>query len=139
MRPKKIKDPKQLEEIFKEYKSYTKTNPRFKYHLNQRTGDMVGEPLEVPFTIEGFEIFCHDKYNFTAKHYLENTNKAYEDFCTISTRIRKEIRDDQIKGGMVGQYNPSITARLNALKEQIEQTNIEQPLFPDVSKDDSDK
>ena len=139
MRPKKIKDPKQLEEIFKEYKSYTKTNPRFKYHLNQRTGDMVGEPLEVPFTIEGFEIFCHDKYNFTAKHYLENTNKAYEDFCTISTRIRKEIRDDQIKGGMVGQYNPSITARLNALKEQIEQTNIEQPLFPDVSKNDSDK
>ena len=139
MRPKKIKDPKQLEEIFKEYKSYTKTNPRFKYHLNQRTGDMVGEPLEVPFTIEGFEIFCHDKYNFTAKHYLENTNKAYEDFCTISSRIRKEIRDDQIKGGMVGQYNPSITARLNSLKEQIEQTNIEQPLFPDVSKDDSNK
>ena len=139
MRPKKIKDPKQLEEIFKEYKSYTKTNPRFKYHLNQRTGDMVGEPLEVPFTIEGFEIFCHDKYNFTAKHYLENTNKAYEDFCTISTRIRKEIRDDQIKGGMVGQYNPSITARLNALKEQIEQTNIEQPLFPDVSKNDGNQ
>ena len=84
-------------------------------------------------------VFCHDKYNFTAKHYLENTNKAYEDFCTISTRIRKEIRDDQIKGGMVGQYNPSITARLNALKEQIEQTNIEQPLFPDVSKDNGDK
>ena len=139
MRPKKIKDPKQLEEIFKEYKSYTKTNPRFKYHLNQRTGDMVGEPLEVPYTLEGFEIFCHDKYNFTAKHYLENTNKAYEEFCTISTRIRKEIRDDQIKGGMVGQYNPSITARLNALKEQIEQTNIEQPLFPDVSKDDGNK
>ena len=139
MRPKKIKEPKQLEEIFKEYKTYTKTNPRFKYHLNQRTGDMVGEPLEVPYTIEGFEIFCHDKYNFTAKHYLENTNKAYEDFCTISIRIRKEIRDDQIKGGMVGQYNPSITARLNALKEQIEQTNIEQPLFPDVSKDNGDK
>ena len=139
MRPKKIKDPKQLEEIFKEYKSYTKTNPRFKYHLNQRTGDMVGEPLEVPYTLEGFEIFCHDKHNFTAKHYLENTNKAYEDFCTISTRIRKEIRDDQIKGGMVGQYNPSITARLNALKEQIEQTNIEQPLFPDVSKNNGDK
>ena len=139
MRPKKIKDPKQLEEIFKEYKSYTKTNPRFKYHLNQRTGDMVGEPLEVPLTIEGFEIYCYNKFDFTVKHYLENTDKRYEDFSTISTRIRKEIRDDQIKGGMVGQYNPSITARLNALKEQIEQTNIEQPLFPDVSKNDGNK
>ena len=138
-RPKKIQDSKQLEEIFEAYKTYTKTNPRFKYHLNQRTGDMVGEPLEVPLTIEGFEIYCYNKFDFTVKHYLENTDKRYEDFSTISTRIRKEIRDDQIKGGMVGQYNPSITARLNALKEQIEQTNIEQPLFPDVSKNDGNK
>ena len=30
-------------------------------------------------------------------------------------------------------------AEINALKEQIEQTNIEQPLFPDVSKDNGDK
>ena len=138
-RPKKIQDPKQLKDIFEAYKTYTKTNPRFKYHLNQRTGDMVGEPLEVPLTIEGFEIYCYNKFDFTVKHYLENTDKRYEDFSTISTRIRKEIRDDQIKGGMVGQYNPSITARLNALKEQIEQTNIEQPLFPDVSKNDGNK
>jgi hypothetical protein len=138
-RPKKIQDPKQLEDIFQAYKTYTKENPRHKYHLNQRTGDMVPEPLEVPLTIEGFEIYCWNKFNFTVKHYLENSNDSYKDFCTISTRIRKEIRDDQIKGGMVGQYNPSITARLNALKEQVEQTNIEQPLFPDVSKDNSDK
>ena len=138
-RPKKIQDAKQLEEIFEAYKTYTKTNPRFKYHLNQRTGDMVGEPLEVPLTIEGFEIYCYNKFDFTVKHYLENTDKRYEEFSTISTRIRKEIRDDQIKGGMVGQYNPSITARLNALKEQIEQTNIEQPLFPDVSKNSGNK
>ena len=138
-RPKKIQDPKELEDIFEAYKKYTKENPRYKYHLNQRTGKMIPEPLEVPFTLEGFEIYCWQKFNFTAKHYLENTEKRYEEFCTIATRIRKEIRDDQIKGGMVGQYNPSITARLNALKEQIEQTNIEQPLFPDVSEDNGNK
>jgi len=138
-RPKKIQDPKQLEDIFNAYKAYTKENPRYKYHLNHRTGDMIPEPLEVPLTIEGFEIYCYNKFDFTVKHYLENTEKRYDKFRTISTRIRKEIRDDQIKGGMVGQYNPSITARLNSLKEHIEQTNIEQPLFPDVSKDNSDK
>ena len=131
-RPRKIESTEQMYDMFEAYKVERKSNPRVKYHLNQRTGDMVGEPLEVPLTIEGFELYCHKKFNFTAKHYLENTEKRYEDFCTISTRIRKEIRDDQIKGGMVGQYNPSITARLNSLKEQIEQTNIEQPLFPDV-------
>ena len=138
-RPRKIESTEQMYDMFEAYKVERKSNPRVKYHLNQRTGDMVGEPLEVPLTIEGFELYCHKKFNFTAKHYLENTEKRYEDFCTISTLIRKEIRDDQIKGGMVGQYNPSITARLNSLKEQIEQTNIEQPLFPDVSKDNGNK
>ena len=138
-RPKKIQDPKQIEDIFIAYKLYTKENPRYKYHLNQRSGEMIPEPLEVPLTMEGFEIYCWNKFNFTVKHYIENSNKSYGDFCTIATRIRQEIRDDQIKGGMVGQYNPSITARLNSLKEQVEQTNIEQPLFPDVKENDSDK
>jgi len=138
-RPKKIQDPNQIEEIFKSYKLFTKENPRYKYHLNQRSGEMIPEPLEVPLTMEGFEIYCWNKFNFTVKHYIENTNKSYEDFCTIATRIRQEIRDDQIKGGMVGQYNSSITARLNSLKDQVEQTNIEQPLFPDVKENNSDK
>jgi hypothetical protein len=40
---------------------------------------------------------------------------------------------------MVGQYNPSITQRLNNLKEQVEQINIEQPLFPDANTNNSDK
>mgnify|MGYP003656027909 CR=1 FL=1 len=65
--------------------------------------------------------------------------KEYKDFYTVCSRIRKEIREDQITGGMVGQYNPSITQRLNSLKEQIEQTNIEQPLFPDADTNDCDK
>ena len=35
----------------------------------------------------------------------------------------------QISGGMVGQYNASITQRLNNLVEKIHNVNIEQPLF----------
>jgi DNA polymerase II small subunit/DNA polymerase delta subunit B len=58
-----------------------------------------------------------------------NRDKRYLEFTAICSRIRKEIREDQITGGMVGQYNASITQRLNNLKEQVEQTNIEQPLF----------
>ena len=138
-RPKKIETPEELLKMFSKYKREVKENFRYKYHLNQRTGDMVAEPLEVPLTIDGFEIFCHAEYDVTVEHYLQNSRDAYDEFRTISTRIRKEIRNDQINGGMVGQYNPSITARLNALKEQIEQTNIEQPLFPDVSTNDGNK
>jgi DNA polymerase II small subunit/DNA polymerase delta subunit B len=65
------------------------------------------------------------------EQYFKNVDKRYEEYIPICTRIRKEIRQDQIEGGMVGQYNPSITQRLNNLKEQVEQTNIEQPLFPE--------
>jgi hypothetical protein len=53
-------------------------------------------------------------------------------FSEVCSRIKKSIRADQIKGGMAGIYNPSITQRLNNLVERQENTvHIEQPLFPD--------
>ena len=47
----------------------------------------------------------------------------YDDFVAICSRIRLEIRQDQITGGLMGEYNPSITQRLNGLKEQTETTS----------------
>jgi hypothetical protein len=139
-RPRKIDSPEQLLEMFQAYKTYVKENPRYKYVMNQRSGDMVAEPLECPLSIDGFEVYCYNKFECTVSHYLENTSKSYEDFCTISTHIRREIRQDQISGGMVGQYNASLTARLNGLTEKVESTIItEQPLFPDVQENDLDK
>ena len=45
---------------------------------------------------------------------------------------REEIREDQIIGGMLSFYNPSITQRLNGLVEKQETSiTIEQPLFGD--------
>jgi hypothetical protein len=140
-RPRKIESPEQLHEIFKAYKKYVKENPRYKYTLSHRTGDMVPEPLECPLTMEGFEVYCWQKFDLSVNHYFDNQKNAYEDFCTICTHIRREIRNDQISGGMVGQYNASITQRLNNLKEQVENTNIEQPLFNlnEFKDNDSDK
>lgn len=137
-RPRKIESTEQMYDMFEAYKVERKSNPRVKYHLNQRTGDMVGEPLEVPLTMEGFELYCWNKFDLTISNYFDK-KEEYKDFYTVCSRIRKEIREDQILGGMVGQYNPSITQRLNSLKEQIEQTNIEQPLFPDVKENDGDQ
>jgi hypothetical protein len=71
------------------------------------------------------------------EQYFKNVDKRYEEFIPICSRIRKAIRQDQIEGGMVGQYNPSITQRLNGLTERIENTIVtEQPLFPDVQEND---
>jgi hypothetical protein len=129
-RPRKIDSPEHLLELFTSYKTWVKDNPRYKYALNQRSGEMVAEPLECPLTMEGFEVYCFNKFNLTIEHYIRNTQGAYEEFCAISTHIKREIRQDQINGGLVGQYNANLTARLNGLTEKTENTIVtEQPLF----------
>jgi hypothetical protein len=83
--------------------------------------------------LEGFENWCADAGIIEdLSNYFANTKGNYSDYSTICSRIRRTIRQDQIEGGMVGQYNPSITQRLNNLVERQENTvHIEQPLFPD--------
>ena len=65
--------------------------------------------------------------------YFSNKNDKYSEYSTICSHIKKVIRKDQIEGGMVGQYNASITQRLNNLiDKQQHEVKIEQPLFPDL-------
>jgi len=137
-RPRNLNSPEQLYELFIRYKQDVKANPRIKSVFGGKEFEERAEPLERPLTMEGFEVFCWDIVGQVEDYFL-NRDKRYSEYTAICSRIRKEIREDQITGGMVGQYNASITQRLNNLKEQIEQTNIEQPLFPDVSENDSNK
>ena len=137
-RPRNLDSPEQLYELFIRYKQDVKANPRIKSVFGGKEFEERAEPLERPLTMEGFEVFCWDIVG-EVEDYFKNRDKRYEEYTPICSRIRKEIREDQITGGMVGQYNASITQRLNNLKEQIEQTNIEQPLFPDVSENGSNK
>jgi DNA polymerase II small subunit/DNA polymerase delta subunit B len=127
-RPRNLDSPEQLYELFKKYKEDVKANPRIKSVFGGKEFEERAEPLERPLTMEGFEIFCWDEVG-VVEDYFMNRDKRYTEYTAICSRIRKEIREDQITGGMVGQYNASITQRLNNLKEQVEQTNIEQPLF----------
>jgi len=127
-RPRNLDSPEQLYELFKKYKEDVKANPRIKSVFGGKEFEERAEPLERPLTMEGFEIFCWDNVG-EVEQYFKNIDKRYTEYIPICSRIRKEIREDQITGGMVGQYNASITQRLNNLKEQVEQTNIEQPLF----------
>ncbi len=122
MRPKLIESPERLMQIFEEYKAFTLSNPRTKWVLSQKTAEMVAEPLRVPLTNEGFEIFCYKNYS-DVHNYFDNPDNRYSEYKTVCSHIKKEIRNDQITGGMVGQYNPSITQRLNALKEQTDVTS----------------
>jgi len=134
MHPTRIfKKPEDLEKAWDEYKADVKkqSNEWVKINHVGKDGNEVGIPQKVPYTLEGFERFCYNKYGCVGQ-YFDNKDKLYNDFVAICTRVKKEIRENQIIGGMLGFYNPSITQRLNNLKEQTENTiKAEQPLFPD--------
>jgi hypothetical protein len=84
----------------------------------------------VPYTLEGFKRYCRKHYG-DVHQYFVNKDSLYNDFVTICSHIKNEIRENQITGGLLGFYNPSITQRLNNLTDKVETTIVEQPLFPD--------
>lgn len=120
--PRNFETPQDLWTEFCAYAEDTKKNPRYKTQFVGREGDMVKEPLERPLTIEGFKNWCYDRIG-VVEQYLTNQDGLYKEYIGISTRIRESIRQDQIEGGMVGQYNHSITARLNGLVDKTDNKN----------------
>lgn len=133
-RYKLIDSPETMWKLFQDYKEWVKNNPIL---IEDYVGkDALRVMREKPrcLTMEGFECFVADLDGmpFGLQHYFANTDNAYDDFLTICSRIRNEIRHDQISGGMAGIYNPSITQRLNGLVDKTEnKVTVEQPLFDD--------
>lgn len=137
---KYIATPEIMWEHFQNYKKEVKENPIF--IIEQKKGNtilpkdlsnidsktikesmksIIELPLQRPLTIEGFENWCSDNEIIEdLGDYFSNKDGKYSDYSTICKRIKKNIRQDQIEGGMAGIYNPSITQRLNNLVEKTE-------------------
>lgn len=119
---KYIETPEKLWEYFMEYKAHAKANPRKRHVFVGKDGMSEYEKLEVPLTIEGFEMYCFEKgWINDLGDYFSNKDNRYADYATICQRVKRAIRQDQIEGGLVGQYNSSITQRLNGLTEKIQE------------------
>lgn len=128
-----FKTPDELEIAWKEYKKNVEqqSNEWLKVQYVGKEGQRVADGQKIPYTLEGFKRFCRENYG-EVQHYFDNTDNYYEEFCAICSRIREEIRENQIVGGMLGFFNPSITQRLNGLTEKTEsKIQVEQPLFGD--------
>lgn len=124
MHPTRIfKAPEELLKAFEEYKEDLKeqANEWLKVQYVGKEGDRKEDAQKIPMTQEGFEIFCKNKYGFV-EQYFKNKDGYYDDFVPICSYIKKEIRNNQIIGGLLGFFNPSITQRLNNLKEQTDVT-----------------
>lgn len=126
---KYIETPEKMWEYFEEYKRDTKSTPIFVQDFVGKDGDEVNRTKERPLTMEGFEVWLNrNKIITDPSDYFEG-KEGYEAYLPICRAIKREIRADQIEGGMAGIYNPSITQRLNGLVDKTEQTIREQPLF----------
>lgn len=87
-----------------------------------KDGRRVEDYPKIPMTFEGFERYCRKIGVGYVHQYFDNKDDLYNDFVGICSCIKKEIRENQIIGGMLGMFNPSITQRLNNLAEKTDST-----------------
>lgn len=116
---KYIETPQKMWELFEAYRKEVKDNPRHITDFYGKDGEERIKPLERPLTFEGFYNYCYDLIG-CIDQYFENRDGRYTEYVAICSRIKKDIKQDQIEGGMVGQYNASITQRLNGLTDKQE-------------------
>ena len=83
-----------------------------------KEGERVTDGLKVPMTFEGFKRYCYENEIGTVEQYFTNQDDDYSEFLGVCSRIKEEIRENQIIGGMLGVYNASITQRLNGLADK---------------------
>ena len=124
MHPTRIfKNEQELLDAWNGYKEHLKQLAKewLKVQYVGKEGDRVTDEMKLPYTMDGFEVFCYNNYG-CVNQYFDNKDSLYNDFVTICSRVRKEIRENQITGGMLGVYNPSITQRLNGLVEKTDST-----------------
>lgn len=129
MHPTRIfKTPEELEAAWKGYNDHLEYEAEkwLKVQYVGKEGERKEDKYKLPMTMEGFEVYCH-KHHGTVQHYFDNKEGYYENFGVICSRIRTEIRNDQITGGLLGVYNPSITQRLNGLADKTETKDTTEP------------
>ena len=117
---KYIETPEKMQLLFEAYVKHTKSNPRI---IEKATNKgLQQEKHYPPLTMAGFEVYCFEQGS-DCHNYFDNHGERYNEYKTICSHIKKVIRRDQIEGGMVGQYNSSITQRLNGLTEKTDVTS----------------
>ncbi len=116
-RPRNLKSPDDLWELFEAYKNGVKSAPRFRAELTREGLGQV--PLERPIIMVGFYNYCRRRVG-EVRQYFINNSADFPEFLPICRAIRDEIEEDQIDGGMLNLYNPSITQRLNGLADKQE-------------------
>ena len=134
---KYIETPEMMWELFLKYKKEVNSTPLLRKDWVGKDADEIQREFTRALTMEGFECFVMDNTKITypdLTNYFEG-KKSYENYVPICSRIKREIRKDQIEKGLAGLINPSITQRLNGLVEKSEtevKGGLNIPNLPDI-------
>ena len=132
-KPLNFETPELMWDAFADYCVKAKAQPvRVEDYVGVKA-DRVLRERENPLTFEGFQVYCYEQgIGKSIDQYFTNPDGRYDRYVDVCTRIKTTIRADQIRGGMTGIYNTSITQRLNGLADKTQaEVKIEQPLFND--------
>lgn len=90
-RPRKFKNPKALEQKWREYKEYCDNRMVLTHDFSSKNSEFVSAELKrsVTYTIEGFCVFAGISRQAFYEHYSENDR-----FVDIVTRMREECETD---------------------------------------------
>lgn len=120
-KPKLIKDPNELIELWEKYKAQVGYD---EIEQLSNKGEIVTLNVKRPLLKSGFEAFCFRQLGFGIGQYLDNQDKAYSEYLDVVTCIRREWETDQVTGTMTGRLKaPNLTARLNGITDKQDITS----------------
>jgi hypothetical protein len=124
-RDKLFATPELMLEAAKEYFEWCDENPWVSKETTQseKSTYFKEKPTTRPYTLSGLCIYlgCSESYFRTFKS--KNTEGS-EDFLTVIAIIEDIIKTQQYEGAIVGAFKENIIARMQGLKEQTENTNL---------------
>ena len=137
MSVRNLDSPEQLWELFEKYINQREWITVTQPHVKLGTVDIK---VREPMTMEGFKCFLWDVGIGDIKRYIDNSDGHFNNYVPIITRIKEKIFKNNFGYASVNVYKENLIARQLGLVDK-NQTNIsvEQPLFNDVPKNDSDK
>jgi hypothetical protein len=135
-RPRKIKDAKELYEIFARYLTVAREDYWLKEEVvkgGPSAGQIITTKVRTPLSVLGFCVFAGITFEGTF-YYMLNPEKAntetrgshysghYEEYCEVARFIRNTCNRQQYDGAAVGAYNANIVARGIGLADKTEVT-----------------
>lgn len=118
-RPRKIESPERLEELFIEYKVWASQNPWVKKDFvksGEFAGQIVDLPIERALTEWGLAVFI----GISRSHLIEYGKRP--EFRDIYTRIKDEMTEQRVSGGLACVYNANLVARIDGITEKNDLT-----------------